>query len=122
MTRSETIGSFTLCASCRLPETPIFTTRLWVQLVLPALHIWNEFAQNEPFSQIWASLIGPERASLALKARWTVPRFPVHLFPFPVLQMLPPSTPFVSVHLSVTGTGPAPGAMLIDAADCQLAV
>src|SRR5437763_1643738 len=78
-TRIETGGSFTLCASARLPCTPIRTTRLCVQLVLPPPHIWNELAQKAPFSQIWASLIGPERVSVALKDRCTTPNVPVHL-------------------------------------------
>ena len=49
---------------------PILTTRLWV------VPVWKELVQNEPFSQTWASLIGPERVSFALKERWTMPNDP----------------------------------------------
>src|SRR6476469_3335985 len=96
---------------------PTRTTRLCVQLVLTLLHIWNEFAQNDPFSEIWASLIGPERGSVAMNARCTVPKVPVHLFPPPDLHVLPPWLPIVSSHLSSTGTGPAFGEIGIDAFD-----
>src|SRR4051812_25719175 len=79
-TRRETIGSLTLEAFPRFPWTPIFTTRLWVHCVWTALQRSNELAQKPPFSQIWASLIGPDRDP-ALNVRCTVPKVSLHLFP-----------------------------------------
>src|SRR5687767_11452565 len=103
MTRSETTGSLTLCALPRFPVIATLTTR---SCVVPCS---NELAQNEPLSQIWASLTGPERASVPEKARCTTPNEPVHLLPPPTLQVSPPTVPMVSSHRRVTEAGPAPG-------------
>jgi hypothetical protein len=103
-TRSVTTGSFTLWAFCRFGVRPIRTTRSCVPPV------WNEFFQKVPPSQIWASLIGPERGSVALKVRWTTPKEPWHGLLPPFLHTWPPTLPLVSSQCSSTGTGPTPGA------------
>jgi hypothetical protein len=82
----------------------------------------NEFAQNEPSSEICATLIGPERAVLAPKVRWTIPNVPLHLLPPPSLHSLLPTVPIVSRHSSSTGSGPAPGATGIVALEAQLSL
>src|SRR5687768_12589253 len=81
---------------------PILTTR---SCVVPCS---KEFAQKEPLSQIWASLIGPDRASVAENERCTTPKVPSHLFPPVVLHVSPPTVPMVSSQSSVTATGPSP--------------
>src|SRR6266545_1037053 len=105
-TRSVTIGSFTSRAFCRFGMRPILMTRSWV------VPVWKELAQNEPVSHIWASLIGPERASFALKVRWTVPNEPLQGLLPPCVQGWPSTLPpvILSSHFSSTGRGPTPGA------------
>src|SRR5687768_13098218 len=89
-TRISTIGSLTDEAFSRLPLTPIRTTRSCVQLVWTELQRSSEFAPSRPFSEILASMIGPDRSELAPKTRWMTPNVPLHLLPPPVLQVSPP--------------------------------
>src|SRR4051794_8288672 len=65
MTRSATIGSLTEAAFWRLPLTPIRTTMLCVQLTCTELQRSTELAHCTPFSETWATWIGPDRASAA---------------------------------------------------------
>jgi hypothetical protein len=119
-TRSATTGSLTPVAFISAPLTPMRTTRLCVQLVWTVLQRSRSSAHGSPFSSTCATLIGPERASLALNARWTVPKLPLHLLPPEVEQVLPFSVPLVSAQLSVTGSGPAFGATGIVVGDVHL--
>src|SRR4051794_40781808 len=93
-TRRLTIGSLSLeeIWSPKFDLTPIFTTRLW----LPPC--WSELGQGVPFSESCASLIGPERSSLAEKWRWTTPKLPVQ--PCPLVQSVLPTLPLVSFQSS----------------------
>src|ERR671911_977036 len=85
-TRRATGGSPTEFEFAMLPLTPIRTTMLCVQLACAALQRSTELAHCSPSSQTCATLIGPERASVAANARWTDVNSPVHLLPLPVLQ------------------------------------
>src|SRR5919199_3261145 len=118
-TRRATTGSLTEAAFARLPVTPMRTTRLCVQLVWTVLQRSNEFDHCTPFSNTWASWIGPDAVLDALKARCTVPNEPVHLFPPPVLHALPAWVPLVSAQPSVIGMAPAPGATGIVSGEFQ---
>src|SRR5262245_21104361 len=108
ITRSATTGSLTDAALPRLALMPIRTTMLWVQLVCTELQRSTALAHWMPFSQTWATWIGPERALVAPNARCTVPNDPMHLLPLPVLQVLPCSLPLVSSQSTRTSEGPAP--------------
>src|SRR3954454_21198785 len=108
-TRRDTAGSLVEDARPRLPWTPTVTTRLCVQLVCTALQRSTELVRT-PASLTCSERIGPERAVVALSARWTSPKVPTHLLPLPVLHALPFSVPFVSAQSIVTAIWPAPTA------------
>src|SRR5215210_4338304 len=105
--RSATIGSLTEDAFPRLAVTPMRTTRLCVQLVCTALQRSSELAHVRPFSSTCATLIGPERVSLAAKVRCATPeKLPLHgLVPL-LLQVAVPCLPTCSSQFIVTGMGP----------------
>src|SRR4051812_15314116 len=103
--------------------TPMRTTMLWVQLVCTAEHRSSEFAHCTPFSRTWATWIGPDRGSVAPKARWTTPKEPAQGLLPPFLQVFPPvSVPFVSAQSSLTSAGPAPGASVNVVGELQTCV
>src|SRR5215207_4548635 len=64
----------------------------------PATLQWKEFTPKVAPCQFSANLIGPLRAELALKIRWTSPKLPLIC---PVL-----------LHDSVIGTGPTAGGIV----------
>src|SRR5262249_60633474 len=108
--RSVTSGSLTLVAFPRLRSVPILAITAWHGAEVA--HCASEFAPGDPFSQSCASRIGPVRSSLALKARWTFPKLPLHgLLPLLLQATLPPGLrcPAVSSHESSISTGPSPG-------------
>src|SRR5919199_5145841 len=105
-TRSVVGGSVGRLSFSRLARTPIRTTRLWVQVAQRS----SALAHFRPFSHTSATLMGPDRDSVAPNARWTVPKLPVHGLLFFVEHVLFLILPAVSAQSSVTGTGPAPEA------------
>src|SRR5919198_3544326 len=119
ITRRATTGSLTVAALPRFPLTPMRTVRLWVQLVWTELQRSRAFAHCTPFSHTVAAWIGPERGSVAAKARWTLPNEPLHLLPPDVLHVFPFSVPLVSCQSIETSMGPAPGATGIVVAEPQ---
>src|SRR5437867_12081933 len=109
--RRTTSGSLVLAAFWRVPPIPMVTANLcWS----PVGYDWScVCVQDVSKSNVQTSiaLMGPDLVSFVLKARWALPKSPVHLFPFPgplqASSLLPNWTePVVSSHVMSMSCGP----------------